>query len=88
MGPIPFRKKFGKAKVTSLVERISRFTVLLRKNDRQSRQVMDDVISVLQRLPQIGRRSIIFDRGTELTEWAYLQAGIRSQTWLRDPQSP
>lgn len=29
-----FRKKFGKANVTSLVERVGRFTVLLRNNDR------------------------------------------------------
>lgn len=37
---IQFRKKFGKANVTSLVERISRFTVLLRDNDCQSRPWM------------------------------------------------
>ena len=34
---MPFRKKFGKANVTSLVERVSRFAVFLRNNDRQSR---------------------------------------------------
>jgi|SRR5690606_8517527 len=45
---IQFRKKFGKANVTSLVERVSRFTVLLRNNDRQSRSVMNGVIAVLQ----------------------------------------
>lgn len=85
---IQFRQKFGKAKVTSMVERVCRFTVLLRNNDRQSRPVMDGVIRVLQPLPQIARRSITFDRGTEFTEWAYLQAGIGSQTWFCDPQSP
>lgn len=51
---IQFRKKFGNANVTSLVERVSRFTVLLRNNDRQSRLVMDGVIRVLQSLPQNG----------------------------------
>jgi len=85
---IQFRKKFGKANVTSLVERVSRFTVLLRNNDRQSRAVMNGLITVLQPLPRIARRSITFDRGTEFTEWAYLQAGIGSQTWFCDPQSP
>ena len=85
---IQFRKKFGKANVTSLVERVSRFTVFLRNNDRQSRPVMDGVIRVLQSLPQMARRSITFDRGTEFTEWAYLQAGIGSQAWFCDPQSP
>lgn len=85
---IQFRKKFGKANVTSLVERVSRFTVLLRNNDRQSRPVMDGVIRALQPLPQMARRSITFDRGTEFTEWSYLQNGIGSQTWFCDPQSP
>ncbi len=82
------RKQFGKANVTSLVERVSRLTVLLRNNDRQSRPVMDGVIRVLQPLPQMARRSITFDRGTEFTEWAYLQNGIGSQTWFCDPQAP
>ncbi len=85
---IQFRKRFGKANVTSLVERVSRFTVLLRNNDRQSRPVMDGVIRVLQPLPQMARRSITFDRGTEFTEWSYLQNGIGSQIWFCDPQSP
>ncbi len=85
---IQFRKKFGNANVASLVERVSRFTVLLRNNDRQSRPVMNGVIRVFQPLPQMDRRSITFDRGTEFTQWAYLQAGIGSQTWFSDPQSP
>jgi IS30 family transposase len=34
---IQFPKKFGKANVTSLVERVSRFAIFLRNNDRQSR---------------------------------------------------
>lgn len=48
---IQFRKKFGKANVTSLVERVSRFTVFLRNNDRQSRAIMDGLIDVLGPLP-------------------------------------
>jgi IS30 family transposase len=60
---IQFRKKFGKANVTSLVERVSRFAIFLRNNDRQSRPVMDGVIQALQALPHLARRSITFDRG-------------------------
>lgn len=33
MDLIQFRKKFGKANITSLVERVSRFAVFLRNND-------------------------------------------------------
>jgi IS30 family transposase len=85
---IQFRKKFGNANVTSLVERVSRFAVLLRNNDRQSRPVMDGLIQVLQSLPHLARRSITFDRGTEFTDWPYLQASFGTQTWFCDPQSP
>lgn len=85
---IQFRKKYGKANVTSLVERVSRFTVFLRNNDRQSRPVMDGIANVLASLPLSARRSITFDRGTEFTEWPWLQAGLGAQTWFCDPQSP
>lgn len=85
---IQFRKKFGKANVTSLVERVSRFTVFLRNNDRQSRAIMDGLIDVLGPLPHSARRSITFDRGTEFTDWPYLQAGLGVQTWFCDPQAP
>ena len=85
---IQFRKKFGKANVTSLVERVSRFAIFLRNNDRQSRPVMDGLIQTLQALPHLARRSITFDRGTEFTDWPYLQASIGTQTWFCDPQSP
>lgn len=83
-----FRKKFGKANVTSLVERVSRFAVFLRNNDRQSRPVMDGMIQAFQSLPHLARRSITFDRGTEFTDWPYLQASIGAQTWFCDPQCP
>ena len=85
---IQFRKKFGKANVTSLVERVSRFAIFLRNNDRQSRPVMNGLVQALQTLPHLARRSITFDRGTEFTDWPYLQASIGTQTWFCDPQSP
>ncbi len=74
--------------MTSLVEHVSRFAVLLRNNDRQSRPIMERLISVMRALPHRARRSITFDRGTEFTDGPYLQAGIGSQTWFCDPQSP
>lgn len=85
---IQFRKTFGKANVTSLVERVSRFTVFLRNNDRQSKPIMERLIAALGPLPQKARRSITFDRGTEFTDWPYLQAGLGARTWFCDPQSP
>ena len=85
---IQFRKKFGNGNMTSLVERVSRFTVLLKNNDRRSKPIMEGLVNVLGTLPRMARRSVTFDRGTEFSEWAYLQAGTGSQTWFCDPQSP
>lgn len=85
---IQFRKKFGKANVTSPVERVSHFAIFLRNDDRQSRPVMNGLVQALQALPHLARRSITFDRGTEFTDWPYLQASIGTQTWFCDPQSP
>lgn len=59
-----FRKDFGKANVTLLVERVSRFTVVLKNPDRQSRPVMEGLIDGLSPLPAEARRSITFDGGT------------------------
>ncbi|MEK1855105.1 MAG: IS30 family transposase, partial [Phyllobacterium sp.] len=67
---------------------VSRFTVFLRNNDRQSRPIMQQLIRTLEPLPATARRSITFDRGTEFTDWPYLQAGLGAQTWFCDPQSP
>ncbi len=83
-----FRKEFGKANVTSLVERVSRFTVLAKNADRTSKPVMETLISGLKVLPQPARRSITFDRGTEFTAWAHLKAGLGATPWFCDPQSP
>ena len=56
---IQFRQKFGKANVTSLVERVSRSAVFLRNSDHQSRPIIELVIGVLHH----ARRWITFDRG-------------------------
>lgn len=83
-----FRKEFGTANVTSLVERVSRFTLLSRNPDRQSKPVMEGLIAGLSPLPHQARRSITFDRGTEFSAWLHLQTGLGTQTWFCDPQAP
>ena len=85
---VMFRKEFGKANVTSLVERVSRFAVVLKNPDRQSKPVMESLIDSLSPLPASARRSITFDRGTEFTAWKHLKAGLGVDPWFCDPQSP
>lgn len=64
---IQFRKKFGKANVTSLVERVSRFAIFMRNNDWQSRPVMDG-------LPHLARRSITHNSRRAINIGLYQEA--------------
>jgi len=83
-----FRKEHGKVNVTSLVERVSRFTVVLRNEDRQSKPIMEALIGGLSKLPAAARRSITFDRGTEFSAWSRLEDGMGTDSWFCDPQAP
>jgi IS30 family transposase len=83
-----FRKEHGKINVTSLVERVSRYTVVMRNEDRQSKPIMESLIKGLAALPADARQSITFDRGTEFSAWRRLKAGIGADSWFCDPQAP
>ena len=83
-----FRRDHGKVNVTSLVERVSRYVVVLRNEDRQSKPIMEALIESLAPLPAEARQSITFDRGTEFSAWSHLKAGIGADSWFCDPQAP
>ena len=83
-----FKQRFGQSNVTSLVERVSRFTVLLKNPNKRTKPVMGKIMKAVRDLPYIARRSITFDRGTEFVSWPHLQAEIGTQTWFCDPSSP
>jgi IS30 family transposase len=85
---VMFRKEFGKANVTSLVERVSRFAVVLKNPDRHSKPVMEGLINSLSPLPANARRSITFDRGTEFSAWQHLKDGLGVEPWFCNPHSP
>jgi IS30 family transposase len=77
-----FRKEHGKVNVTSLVERVSRYAVVMRNEDRQSKPIMEALIQDLPPLPADARQSITFDRGTEFSAWRHPKAGIGADAWL------
>jgi len=83
-----FRQKFGKANVTSLVERVSRFTVLLVNPNKTTVLVMGKLAKVMRTLPLKARKSVTFDRGSEFMDWPHLQAEVGTQTWFCDPSAP
>ncbi len=83
-----FKKRFGNWNVTSLIERISRFTVLLKNPDRQSLPIMMGIEERFSALPDHARQSITFDRGTEFLGWWHLKDRLGVDAWFCDPKAP
>jgi IS30 family transposase len=83
-----FRREVGKANVTSLVERKSRFTFLLANEDERSAAVIAGIAGALRELPEDARRTVTFDRGTEFTGYAALDRELAVASYFRDPHSP
>ncbi len=82
------RQKLGQPNVTSLVERVSRFTVLPKTPDRRTEPVTGKIVKAVRGQPRLARKSIAFDRGAEFASWPHLQAGTGMQTWFCDLSSP
>ena len=83
-----FKQSFGQTNITSMVERVSRFTVLLKNPNKRTKPVMGKIIKAIGDLPLMARKSITFDRGTEFVSWPHLQAELGTRTWFCDPSSP
>lgn len=82
-----FRKEHGPANVATVVERVSRYTVIFRNNDRRSKPLMDNLINLLAPLPRHARQSLTFDRGLEFVSWRELERELGAQAWSCDPQA-
>ena len=83
-----FRKEHGKANVTSLVERKSRFTFLLPNEDKRSTAVIAGIADALRGLPEDARRTVTFDRGSEFAGYAALDRELAVEAYFCDPHSP
>jgi len=83
-----FRKEHGKANVTSLVERKSRFTFLLPNEDKRSAAVLAGVAEALRALPEEARRTVTFDRGSEFAGYTVLDRELAVKAYFCDPHSP
>jgi IS30 family transposase len=66
-----FEQKLGQSNVTSFVERMSRFTVILKNPNKRTEPVMGKIIKPIKDLPHLARRSITFDRGSEFMNWPH-----------------
>jgi IS30 family transposase len=83
-----FRRDHGKANLTSMIERQTRFTVLLPNPDRQSNALIGRIGQAWQGLPEGSCRTVTFDRGTEFAAYALLIRASGTEAYFCDPHSP
>ncbi len=81
---IIFARQLGKANVTSLQERKTRFLVLLSNENRQSAGVIGQISKALSPLPRAACQTVTFDRGTEFLSYK----ALNSNCYFCDPHSP
>ena len=82
-----FERAQGYANVATVIERKTRYTILLRNNIRKSRPLMNKLIHTMSPVPAEARPSITFDRGFEFTSWRELHKGMGTKSWFCDPQA-
>ncbi len=83
-----FSREHGSANITSLVERKSRYTLLLKNQSRHSEGVLSRIRDQLASLPRHSRQSITFDRGSEFLAWPLLATHVELGSYYCDPRSP
>jgi IS30 family transposase len=75
--------------VGTLVERSTRFTILLHLPGRHDAEsVAEAMIREMSKLPEHLRRSLTWDRGTELAEYRDIQLALAMPVYFCDPHSP
>src|SRR6204780_939560 len=74
--------------IATLVERRSRFVVLVKLSEKRTEAVVDALIKAVRKLPTALRRSLTWDRGLELANHAKFTVATDVQVYFCDPSSP
>lgn len=79
----------GLSAIGTLVERSTRFTILLHLPGRHTAdEVATAMIREMGQLPEHLRRSVTWDRGSELAAYARIQTALDTTLYFCDPHSP
>ena len=79
---------FRSTHIATLVERQSRFTMLVKVPGKDTASVVTALSTQIQQLPSALRRSLTWDRGMELAQHKQLTLTTKVQVYFCDPQSP
>jgi IS30 family transposase len=74
--------------IATLVERQSRFVMLVKIDSKQTASVVSALIGQVSQLPVQLRRSLTWDRGSELTHHQQFTMATDVQVYFCDPHSP
>ncbi|HMZ15286.1 MAG TPA: IS30 family transposase, partial [Mycobacterium sp.] len=75
--------------IGTLVERSTRFTILLHlPSDHTAESVATAMIEAMRELPEHLRRSITWDRGSEMANWRQIHLELKAPVFFCDPHSP
>lgn len=75
--------------IGTLVERATRFTILLHlPSDHTAQTVAAAMIEAMSELPEHLRRSLTWDRGSEMANWEHIQLQLGLPVFFCDPHSP
>ncbi|CAM8645453.1 Tra8 Transposase and inactivated derivatives, IS30 family [Comamonadaceae bacterium] len=78
----------GNSQIATLVERQTRYVMLVKLNGKDSQTVVNALIKNAQKLPQEIYKSLIWDRGTEMHGHKKFTVATDIQVYFCDPQSP
>mgnify|MGYP001828670838 CR=1 FL=1 len=74
--------------IATLVERQSRFTLLIKVNGKDTKTVVAALSKQVRKLPEELRQSLTWDRGMELADHKTFTMATNTQVYFCDPQSP
>lgn len=79
----------GTSAIGTLVERSTRFTILLHlPTDHTADSVAVAMIAAMRELPAHLRRTITWDRGSEMANWRDIKMQLQTPVYFCDPHSP
>ena len=78
----------GNSHIATLVERHSRFTILVKVPSKDTATVVDALTRQVRKLPASLRRSLTWDRGLEMAKHKNFTVATKVNVYFCDPQSP
>jgi IS30 family transposase len=79
---------FNRSSVGTLVERKTRFVVLCKMSGNGAEAVLDSFTRQMKRLPAALRKSMTYDRGSEMACHPELARRLKIDIWFCDPHAP